>query len=122
MRVINPKRMLVVCDVVAQNKIKLIHLTAPPCNRRYCVVRGSVRIRKYIRLFVSIFTPRTEYARGKRRESLFIRAGNADDRHRPLYAPDRYILKPRHRIFLFHGCALHRKGIASTLKMLVGKD
>ena len=118
----NAERMLIGCDVVAEHKVKLIHIASAPCNRGYCVMRDAVGFGKDKGGFIAVSTPARQNFIGKLDKAFSVGRLKPDCGHRPFNDACPDILKAREADFRFNRCTLHCKFISAALKMLVAEN
>ena len=122
MRVIEPQRMLLGGEVVAQHQVQLIALAAAAGNRGDGVVRLPIGLGKNHCFPVCIAAPGGQDAVGKIDQPLRVFPIQADDRHRPLDDARLDVVKAGKADRRLHRGLLHREGVVAALEVVVGQN
>ena len=122
MRVEHAERMLRRCDVVAQDEVQLIVYAAAAGNGRDGVVRLAVRLGKDEGALVRVAAPCAQDTVGQLHKAVAVRAGQAQNGHRPLDDARADIVKAAEADRLLDRRALHGKCVVPALEMVVAQD
>ena len=116
MRVEHAERMLRRCDVIAQDEVQLIVRAAAAGNGCDGVVRLAVRLGKDEGTFVRVAAPCAQDTVGQLHKAIAVRAGQAQNGHRPLDDACADIVKAAEADRLLDRRALHGKCVVPTPK------
>ena len=119
MGMIYSQRMLRRCDVVAQNQIQFIFISALPGNGGNGVVRFAVRFRINKGFLVRIAPPVCQNFIRQRNNSVRIGAAQTDNGHGPLHNACFHIFKACRPEGFLHRRFRHGKFIMTALEMVV---
>ena len=122
MRVVDAKRKFLGGDVVAQDEIQLIVLSAPASDGRDGVVRLSVRLREDEHALVAVAAPVVQHPLGQVDHPFRVRAAQAQYRHRPADDPRPDIREVAEAVFFLRLRPRHGELIVAALEVIVAQD